>query len=202
MNTSTEMNIIKKIILILVFFIIVFQLLIKNAYSIELQDVRPEIMTLVDSMSNEECVRFFRLTNHFIRFRETVLIDELKILIHHKNIVIRAYSFWVLSIKDYNQSFEILIQNIKNNRNYGCYFTEYSWGDTPYAPETISEGYLYYRIWNTYSYTGHKSTEKQRKLVDSLIFHEKTAIPMYEILRNSQSEKSPANNAIKSKKEG
>ena len=154
--------------------------LLTSAYSIDSQNIRPEIMAFVDSMSNEECVRLFRPKKYFDTFQNSVLLDELKILIHHNSPIVRVYSFWALSSKDYNQSFDVLIKNI-NNRNILCYPSH----DT----EISFEGYLYYRIWNK----NHKPTENQRNIIDSLIIHNETAIPLFEALNNFKPDKSHYN---------
>lgn len=169
-----------------IFSVAIFLLLSTNTYSTGLQEMRPELVAIVDSMSKEECVNLYR-PKFFDKFKQTVLLDELKTLIHHQNFVVRAYSFWALSFIDKDQSFDILIQNICNNKNYGCYYEPIHnfLGLEMYETYYISEGYLLYRIWNDHSRNRDRS-ENQRKLIDSLILHKKTVIPIYEAFENFQ----------------
>lgn len=146
------------------------------------QEIRPEILSIIDSLLVENCVRLY-LPDFFDSYQKKVSIEELKILIHHTEPVIRVYSYWALSNKNYDKAYNILLANI-NNRHFVNYCSdEY---DDPYIEY---EGWLYYIIWKSYT-EAKEPTTKQRRVIDSLIIHEKTSIPFREALINFQPYKS------------
>ena len=151
-----------------------------SAYAQSWQNIRPNILALVDSMAKEELIISNREDVLFETFKNSVHLDELKLLIHHGSPVVKGYSYWVLTHKDYELSFEVLIQNI-NNKNTICYYR----ASLDLHEYCDFEGYIYYLIWSVYT-RNHKPTEKQRTIIDSLIIYHNTAIPVNDVLYNFQ----------------